>query len=220
MFAGPIIAREVLTAPRPIRFYIARASYVGLLFILMWTAWQSMIGWREVREFGIMARFGGILFQFFVFVQLTLMLFFAPLAAATSVAHEKDRRTFMLLLMTDLSDVEIVLGKLTASLLQVVTLLAATAPVFFLCMLLGGVSTRQVLDILGVTAAAGLAGGSLGLLVVLRRDRTFQSLALTVLLVVLSQAVVEAIGMSCLISASSACRWPPCWTLTASPSRS
>ena len=194
MFAGPIIAREVLTVPRPLRFYIARGSYVGLLFILMWTAWQSLIGWREVREYGVLARFGGILFQFFVFVQLTLMLISAPLAAATSVAHEKDRRTFMLLLMTDLSDVEIVLGKLTASLLQVVTLLAATAPVFFLCMLLGGVSPRQVLDILGVTAAAGLVAGSLGLLVALWRDRTFQSLALTVLLVVLSQAIVEAIG--------------------------
>ncbi len=59
MFAGPIIAREVLTAPRPLRFYVARASYVGLLFILMWTAWQSLIGWRIVREFGVIARFGG-----------------------------------------------------------------------------------------------------------------------------------------------------------------
>src|ERR1035437_2315825 len=30
LFAGPIIAREVITAPRPIRFYLARAAYVGL----------------------------------------------------------------------------------------------------------------------------------------------------------------------------------------------
>jgi len=194
VFAGPIIAREVLTAPRPVRFYVARASYVGLLFVLMWTAWQSLIGWREVREFGVIARFGGLLFQFFVFIQLTLMLFFAPLAAATAVAHEKDRRTFVLLLMTDLRDVEVVLGKLTASLLQVATLLLTSAPVLFLCVLLGGVGPGQVLDILGVTAAAGVAGGSLGLLVALGRDRTFQSLALTVLVVVLTLAGVEAVS--------------------------
>src|SRR4051794_8489044 len=66
---------------RPLRFYVARATYVGLLFVLMWTAWQVLIGFREVREFGVIARFGGLLFQIFVFVQLTLMLFFAPLAA-------------------------------------------------------------------------------------------------------------------------------------------
>ena len=194
MFAGPIIAREVLTAPRPLRFYIARASYVGLLFILMWTAWQSLIGWRVVTEVGLMAFFGNILFRVFVIVQLTLMLFFAPLAAATAVAHEKDRRTFVLLLMTDLRDVEIILGKLAASLLQIVTLLLTSAPVFFLCLLLGGFSANQVFDILGITAAAGIAGGSLGLLVALGRDRTFQSLALTVLVLVLSLIAVEAVG--------------------------
>ncbi len=194
MFAGPIIAREVLTAPRPLRFYVARASYIGLLFILMWTAWQSLVGFADVSEVGIIAHFGHLLFRLFVLFQLTLMLFFAPLSAATAVAHEKDRRTFILLLMTDLRDVEIILGKLAASLLQIITLLASSAPVFFLCMLLGGVSSGQVLDVVGVTAAAGLAGGSLGLLVALGRDRTFQSLALTVLTLVLGLAGVEAVG--------------------------
>src|ERR1044072_1025570 len=70
LFAGPIIAREVLTAPRPPRFYVARAAYAGLLFILMWTAWQALVGWREVREIGTLARFGGIIFHVFVLLPL------------------------------------------------------------------------------------------------------------------------------------------------------
>ncbi len=196
MFAGPIIAREFLTAPRPPRHYVTRASYAGLLFILMWTAWQSLIGWREVTELGILSRFGAVLFGLFAMVQLTLILFFAPLAAATAVAHEKDRRTFVLLLMTDLGNAEIVLGKLLASLLQVATLLATGAPVLFACLLLGGVSPGQVAEVLAVTAAAGLVGGSLGLLVALWRDRTFQSLALTVLAVTLALVGVEALALA------------------------
>ena len=193
MFAGPIIAREVLTAPRPLRFYVSRASFAGFLFILMWTAWQVLVGWQDVTEIGILARFGGILFQVFVLLQLTLMLFFAPLAAATAVAHEKDRRTFVLLLMTDLSDLEIILGKLLASLLQILTLLLSATPVYYLCLLLGGVSPLQVMEVLGVTAAAGLAGGCVGLVVALARDRTFQSLALTVLAVALGIGGIEAV---------------------------
>ena len=194
MFAGPIIAREILTAPRPTRYYISRAAYIGLLFILMWTAWQSIIGWEDVRDVGLIARFGRLLFQFFVYIQLTLMLFHASLSAATAIAHEKDRRTFVLLLMTDLSDVEIILGKLTASLLQVLTLLAAGAPVFFICLLLGGTSETQVLEILGITAGAGVLAGSIGLIVALWRDRTFQSLALTVLAIALGLCIVELAG--------------------------
>ena len=196
MFAGPIIAREVLTAPRPSRYYLVRAAYAGLFFILMWTLWQSLIGWKEVGDVGVLARFGAILFGLLSLVQMALLLFFAPLAAATAVAHEKDRRTFVLLLMTDLSDVEIVLGKLAASLLQVATLLAAGAPVLFGCLLLGGVAPGQVAGVLAVTAAAGLAGGSLGLVVALWRDRTFQSLAMTVLVVALVVGGFEAASLA------------------------
>jgi ABC-type Na+ efflux pump permease subunit len=194
LFAGPIIAREVATSPRPIRYYVTRAAYAGLFFILMWTAWQSLVGWEDIRDIGLIARFGGVLFQFFVVVQLVVMLFFAPLAAATTIAHEKDRRTFVLLLMTDLSDTEIIIGKLVAGLLQTFTLLGTVAPVFFICLLLGGVSSTQVIQVLGITAAAGFAGGSLGLLVALWRDRTFQSLAMTVLAIVLTIAGIEAIS--------------------------
>ncbi len=195
LFAGPIIAREIMTAPRPGRFYLLRASYVGALFILMLTAWQSQVGLNEIAEVGTIAYLGHWLFRLFVLVQLTLMLFFAPLSAATSVAHEKDRRTFVLLLMTDLRDVEIILGKLAASLVVIFNLLASSAPVLFLCLLLGGVSPGQVLDVVGVTTAAGLLGGSLGLLVALGRDRTFQSLALTVLTLVLTLAGIETLQL-------------------------
>ncbi len=196
MFAGPIIAREVLTAPRPIRFYVARASYVGLMFILMWTAWQSLIGWRDVRELGVIARYGGILYGMFAFLQLTLILFFAPLFSAASIAHEKDRRTFILLLMTDLSDLEVVLGKLLAALLNIMAALASGAGLLALCTLFGGISFGQVITLFAVTASSGVAGGAMGLVVALWRDRAFQSIALTILMVVFSVAGVEAFSLA------------------------
>jgi ABC-type transport system involved in multi-copper enzyme maturation permease subunit len=192
LFAGPIIAREVITAPRPIRFYVARASYVGLLFVLMWTAWQSLIGWRDVREFGVIARFGGILYGMFAILQLTLILFFAPLFTAASIAHEKDRRTFILLLMTDLSDLEIVLGKLIAGLMNILAALAAGVGMLSLCTLFGGISFGQVATLFAVTASSGVAGGAMGLVVALWRDRSFQSISLTILMVVFSVTGVEA----------------------------
>jgi ABC-type Na+ efflux pump permease subunit len=125
-----------------------------------------------------------------------LMLFFAPLFTAATVSYEKDRRTFTLLLMTDLSDLEIVLGKLVAGLLNVLTILAASVALLFLCTLLGGISFGQVANLFLVTAASGVAGGALGLLIALWRDRTFQSISLTILMVVFSVAGVEAFALA------------------------
>ncbi len=194
MFAGPIIAREVLTAPRPLRFYLLRAAFATGIFILMWTAWQSLVGWREVLELGVLARFGSILYLLISLLQLTFLLFFAPLSAATAVSHEKDRRTFLLLLMTDLSDLEIVLGKLAASFVLILTVLVAGLPVLTLCALLGGISFWQITNLYAVTISSGLTGGAMGLLIALWRDRTFQSVSLTILFVVLSIVAVEGLA--------------------------
>jgi ABC-type transport system involved in multi-copper enzyme maturation permease subunit len=191
---GPIFNREVLTIPRSQRFFLSRAGYGVILLVLIWTGWQIMIGWRAVNEVGILARFEQILFRALVLTQLLMMLFFAPIAAATSIAHEKDRRTFVLMLMTDMTDWEIILGKLGASFLLISVLLAAGLPVFALSLLLGGISPAQLFQIELVTLATGIVGGSVGLIVANWRDRTFQSLALTVLAVVLGLAGIEAIG--------------------------
>ncbi len=166
------------------------------MFILLWTAWQSFIGWEDVRELGVLARFGGILYWMFAMLQLTLMLFFAPLFTAAAVSYEKDRRTFTLLLMTDLSDLEIVLGKLVAGLLNILTILAASVGFLSICAFFGGISFGQVVNLFAVTAASGVAGGALGLLIALWRDRTFQSISLTILMVVFSVAGVEAFAIA------------------------
>ena len=178
------------------RYYLWRASFACFLFILLWTAWQSFIGWEDVRELGVLARFGGILYWLFAMLQLTLMLFFAPLFTAAAVSYEKDRRTFTLLLMTDLSDLEIVLGKLVAGLLNIFTILGASVGFLSICAFFGGISFGQVANLFAVTAASGVAGGALGLLIALWRDRTFQSIALTILMVVFSVAGVEAFAIA------------------------
>ena len=196
MFAGPIIAREVVTTPRPLRYYLWRASFSCLLLILLWTAWQGIIGWQDVRELGVMARFGTVVYSVFAMLQLVIMLFFAPLFTAAAVAYEKDRRTFNLLLMTSLSDLEIVVGKLIAGLLNILIILGASVGLLSICALLGGISFGQVANLFAVTAASGVAGGAMGLLIALWRDRTFQSISLTILMVVFSVAGVELFAVA------------------------
>ncbi|WP_010587648.1 ABC transporter permease [Schlesneria paludicola] len=193
MLAGPLFSREALTVPRQLTHFLIRSGYIAALFVLMYTAAQTTFGWQQVRNLGDIARFGQLVFQVFAVVQLALMLFFAVLFAAGNVAQEKDRRTMLLLLMTDLRDRELVLGKLTASLLLPIVLLSVSIPVFVIVQLLGGVSLAQIGCAIAISAAAGLAAGSWGSLVAFWRDKTFQTLAISLIGIVIYMGLVEGI---------------------------
>jgi ABC-type transport system involved in multi-copper enzyme maturation permease subunit len=153
--------------------------------VIALTTWLATGGLAATVTLGDTARLGGLLFQLLTLVQLALLLFFAALGAASAVAREKDRRTFLLLLMTDMTDQEIVLGKLFGSLLPILALALSAVPLLALLTLLGGVAMEQVIQAFVIILATVVAAGSLGSLVALWRDRTFQSLALTVLFLVL-----------------------------------
>jgi ABC-type transport system involved in multi-copper enzyme maturation permease subunit len=190
---GPIFNREWLTLPRRSRHYVNRAAYLGLLWILGLTAWQATVGWGRTATLGDTARFGLLLFEILAVVQLILLPFFAALSSASAITLEKDRRTFVLLLMTDLRNHEIVLGKLFGSLLQMLLLLLGTIPLLALLLLLGGIAPHQLAEVVIILAATVLAAGSLGNLIALWRDKTFQALALTVLFLVLYVCLVHSL---------------------------
>ena len=212
-----MFTREATIAPRRIKLYVARSFYPLLLLMLMSTAWLVLTGTQLVRDVGDLARFGSLVFQLLAPLQLALTIFFSGLLAASEAAYEKDRRTLILLLLTNLSNCELVLGKLMASLLNVLVTLAAGLPVFFLVALLGGISHGQIARTTAVTLATVLACGSLGSMLALWREKTFQALAMTVLALVLWLAAGEIVvsgvlgesfgGLSCHAWAAAFSPW-------------
>ena len=195
MFLGPVFQREAVLAPRRPRLYLARSVYVIVLLILMCTAWLVVAGTQIIRNIGDMARFGALLFQILAPLQLAVAAFGSAMVAASAVAQEKDRRTLILLLMTRMSNAELVLGKLFASLLSIFAMLVAALPVFMMIPLFGGVSFSQVFRAFLVTGAAVLAAGSLGSTLALWREKTFQTLAMTALSLVAWIGVWEALRL-------------------------
>lgn len=194
LLIGPVLTREIAISPRRARVYVARTAYGLGLLVLMSTAWLVFTGTQLVRDVGDLARFGTILFQILAPLQLALAIFFSALLAASEVAHEKDRRTLILLLVTHLSNSELVLGKLLASLLGVLVVLCAGVPIFLCVALLGGVSHGQIARAMAITLATAICCGSLGSTLALWREKTFQSLAMTVLILVLWLAAGEALA--------------------------
>jgi ABC-type transport system involved in multi-copper enzyme maturation permease subunit len=194
MFAGPVFTREVTIAPRRDRTFFSRSVYVGLLLMLICTAWLVVTGTQLIRDTGDFARFGSTLFQLLAPLQLVIFLFFSGMLAAGAVAQEKDRKTLVLLLLTRMSNTELVLGKLLSSILMALVLLVTSAPVFMMISLLGGISNTQIIRVVLVTLVTMLACGSLGSCIALWREKTFQALSITVLIFVTWLGFWEAVS--------------------------
>lgn len=194
MLAGPLLTREAMTAPRHIKLFLIRAGYLAAFVVLMYTAGQATFERRPVQTLGDSAAFGRFLFDLFAMVQLTLAAAAAMLFCSSSVSQEKDRRTLILLLMTDLKNFELVAGKLAASLLLVVMLIGVSLPVFALLSILGGISAAQIFWAEAICLSTAALVGSWSILVAYWRDKTFQTLATCVIGGLLFVGLVEVIS--------------------------
>ena len=182
---GPIFQRETATLPRRGRHFVNRVVFAMMLFAILCTTWLLLAGIQPVQNAGDLARFGVLIFQLIAPFQLIVLLFAAALAGSTAVSHEKDKQTLLLLLMTSLSNAEVVLGKIGAGLLTSVNAFLASIPIIFAITLLGGVSTEQVIACTWITGCTLVASASLGATISFWREKTFQSIAVTMLIIAL-----------------------------------
>jgi ABC-type Na+ efflux pump permease subunit len=182
---GPVFNREAVVAPKRSKTYLARSIYVLSLFVLLCTGYLVLAGTRSLTAASDLARFGSGMFGLLAPLQLIVLSCQAAVGASSSVAQEKDRRTLLLLLMTRLSGREVVVGKLAASLLGTLSLLLSGLPLFLTLPLFGGVSIGQVASVYGVTIATIVLSATVGTVVGLWREKTFQAIAFTVLLLLL-----------------------------------
>lgn len=209
---GPIFSREATVVPKRPKTYLMRAVYVLSLFLLLCTGYLVLDGSRSLMTSGDAARFGGWMFTLLAPLQLLVLAALASVGAASSVAQEKDRRTLILLLLTRLSGFEVVVGKLTATLLAPMSMLLCALPLFLALPLLGGVSPQQVVGVFVVTAATILLAGSIGTVIGMWREKTFQAIALTVMALLMYVGVGE-------IAAELLSSLPSWLTLALSPPR-
>jgi ABC-type transport system involved in multi-copper enzyme maturation permease subunit len=102
-----------------------------------------------------------------LFAQLGILFLLTPAYAAGAIAEEKERHTFTLLLVSDLTGWEIFAGLLAGRVVFLLTVLLAGLPVLALALLYGGVSlaylgmcyliTAATVALLAALSAAGAA---------------------------------------------------------------
>ena len=146
----PVLLNELKAIARSRRVHVFRMLYLAAFLLALFVLGRQITLHGGTR--GIEAQLAGIgkgLFYLFVVCQSVSLGILAPALSAGIIAKEKENRTFELLLTTDLGVSEIVWHKVTSNLLALMLLLASAVPVFFTCMVFGGVAAYEVLAYLG-----------------------------------------------------------------------
>jgi ABC-type transport system involved in multi-copper enzyme maturation permease subunit len=103
---------------------------------------------------------GRFLFQAMALLMMTTVILIVPGVTALSIVSERERQTLPLLQVTQLSPLQLILGKLSSSMSYFLLLLVAVAPVVAIPLLFGGMSFGDVFAALAMMLATAVMLGS------------------------------------------------------------
>ena len=159
---NPVLRREVLE-----RFRTRRSPW----FLFFWTIGIGLLGYvsylvSQQVSTSILGRLlateymGRFLFQAMALLMMTTVILIVPGVTALSIVGERERQTLQLLQVTQLSPLQLVLGKLSSSMSYFLLLLIAVAPVVAIPLLFGGMSFGDVFAALAMMLATAIMLGS------------------------------------------------------------
>ncbi len=159
---SPVFIYECLANSRRWQNYAVRSIGVAILLVAVASIAMSQAADRA-NSWRNYAALGESYFYAIIGIELTLVLLAAPAATAGAICVDRARGTLTHMLVTELSDPEIVLGKLGARLLPVLGLVACTWPVLAISSLLGGIDPTALTLAFLIILAVALVGCSLAL---------------------------------------------------------
>jgi ABC-type transport system involved in multi-copper enzyme maturation permease subunit len=154
---NPVLNRELIENLRSPRAFIMQAIFILALGGVV------VVAWPPEMELGLQAEISRKIYQTFAWGQFVLLALLAPVLSAPSVAGERERKSFDLLLTSPLSPTDIVWGKLLSALVYLLLLAFSSLPVFACCLLLGAVGGRLIASTYAFLFAEAYACGAIGL---------------------------------------------------------
>ena len=167
---NPLIVKDAVSRMRSWRAPVVMTLYLGLLAAFGYSIFVLQALFAAGSRTGA-AQIGALVFNSLTFFQLTLISLFAPALAAGAISGERERQTFDVLMVSRVSALGIVWGKLVASVAFMLLLILGALPLFAAVFLFGGIDFEQfvVSQLLTVSTAVTIGAVSVFLSAVFGR---------------------------------------------------
>lgn len=161
MRMNPVYKREIMVSARSIRLALVLLIFNGILAMVallnMYSTLATVRLTAEVQYTSFMD-----LYVFVAVLEFVMLIFIMPALTAGSISGERERRTLDLMLTTQMTPAEIVLGKLASSLSTMFLMIISSLPIIAMVFVYGGVTVRDILQVLACYAVAACFAGSIG----------------------------------------------------------
>jgi ABC-type transport system involved in multi-copper enzyme maturation permease subunit len=164
---GAVGVKELRGRMRGRRAFVILTIYLVLLGGFAWMV-ELIMERTYSSGFGGSAAFasaqiGQVIFAALLMLETLQVVFLAPAATAGAISLEREKRTLELLVVTPISSLAIVLGKLLSALVYVWLLIAASIPLTAVVFVYGGVAPEDVVRGYLVLIVTALGFGAFGL---------------------------------------------------------
>lgn len=162
MKMNPVYKRETMVTARSFRLALTILIFNGVLaLVALLNMYSTLAQVRMTAEIQYASFLD--LYLFVAVLEFIMLIFIMPAISAGSISGERERQTLDLMLTTQMTPLDIVFGKLMASLSTMFLLIVSSLPIIGMVFVYGGVTMRDILVLLTCFMVAGLFVGSLGI---------------------------------------------------------
>lgn len=159
MKLNPVYKKELKTGVRTVKMTLTLLAYNGVLAIIGLLAFYICFSGRSRISYSDILT----IYAFIACLEFGLVLFVVPAITSGSISGERERQTLEILLTTTLRPIEIVTGKLLASISQIVLLVVSSLPVLSLVFTVGGIRLKDLAVFMLVCIVTAVFVGSIGI---------------------------------------------------------
>lgn len=174
---NPVLNKEIRLRFRSAKSFLGIAAYLGILGLIS----LGFIGMTLSFDYAGVFRpeESRSMFLMISMLQLALVIFITPGLTAGVISSERERQTLPILLTTAQSSSSIILSKLASSLSYLLLIVFASAPLYMIVFLFGGISPVSILASFALYVFTMLVVGSIGVLMSTLIRRTILAMVTT-----------------------------------------
>lgn len=191
LLLGPIFQKEVIVSGRRRGVYAMRGAYTLLLAAVTGIAFfiaieESGYGTGRALQMERLQQIAPVFGEIFGWMQLILLTLVGTVLTASAFSEERTNRTLHSLMTTPLTSAQIVFGKLSSRLLQIVILALIPMPVLLGLRIFGGLEAERIVSgmLLAITSAGFSASISLFLSIFNRRAWSVMVLSIVIVFII------------------------------------
>lgn len=161
MFNNPVLSKEIKVRMRGWKSPAMIAIYIGVLaavtaFVLSTSMDNPYNNMMDSNNFIA-------IYTVIATLQFLLIIFITPALTAGSISGERERQTLDLLLCTKISTISIIVGKLFASINQIILLIVSSIPILSVVFLFGGITIGELVKLFLFLIIISITIGSIGI---------------------------------------------------------